>query len=79
MAGLGRVVTWLVRGEEAGLGLVNFTKVPEPFCFPRFPGQATFLRGVGPLVSHTLSPPPPPPLGAVMCGVAMTTKWGQGT
>lgn len=59
----------LAAGRGAGQGSAGFPGRPGPFCPP---------RRVGPLVSHTLSPPPRS-LGAVMCGVVTATQWGQGT
>jgi hypothetical protein len=57
--------------------VANFTGTFGFLCFPRSLGSHPIPQGVGPLVSHTLSPSRS--LGAVMCGVAMAMKWGQGT
>lgn len=58
-AGLTKVVTWLVRGEEAGLGSAGFTGLTGltgPFCRPRFPGQAPISQAGG---AHPHSHPHP--------------------
>lgn len=47
-------------------------------CWAGWAFQSPQLPWAGPLVLHTLSPPPRS-LGAVMCGVVMATRRGQGT